>query len=786
VAAVKWAHGPALRLPEGALLRAVDHPGLPAWLGEGTAGGRPWLAMRCIDGLDLRTYAEKLRARPERLERVRSIAREVGEALVALHASGMVHRDVKPGNILLTPAGGAVLVDLGSAAPPGARGGGVGTPGWLAPEQLRGGMLDARADQYGFGASIYLLATGRAPFGVGPEALRAQAEGPPRPPSQLDPTLDHALDTWILRLLARAPADRYPDMAAALDALPGATAPSFSLAGREAAIRQLVAILDRVASGQGEILRATGSAGSGRGWFLALAEDAATRRGIPVCLAEDEEALAGAALRIARGEALLALTRLPWPEAHAVDLPPLSVAELRRTLFPLVPGPGELAEVAERVHRLTGGNAELIRSLLERYASAGRLVLPDPPALDVEAWLQGLDMDEEAVATALAFSPGARDEAAIEALAQTPCAEILPMLEGRGLVTRHGRRWRLSADLFRDALLARVPDPSTWEARLAAGVTEDDPLLAHAAALPIEEGARVLLAADATPARQALLGKLRWLAGDVEGARGAWEACRAGGPREQARGAIGLGILATQAGDQREALARFREALAAAERAGNGRLQALAEINIAEACSLTGNVDLARAAAERSLALATGEGARDLEAAALRHLGLALLDAGEPGPAEVQLAEAAAIARALNLPDERLAAQTLRARAALDREPRERAAATAALDRLLPLLRETDPDPEGFRTWAWGLVARAAAVLGDRRMAAESARAVEGARSARPAMGWRARLELARAAALSGDEAEAARIADAVAREAGAAGADLFARSARVGDRSPS
>ena len=161
------------------------------------------------------------------------IAVEIASALEAAHDMGLVHRDVKPENILLDHKGKAMLTDFGIAREamflrrPGvaqtlaATGLPVGTPEYMAPEQLRNGLVDQRADIYGLGAVLYELLTGvvpheaETPYEVAALVLTA----PLVPPTKHNPNISHKLEATVMRALARRPEDRYPDARSFAEAL---------------------------------------------------------------------------------------------------------------------------------------------------------------------------------------------------------------------------------------------------------------------------------------------------------------------------------------------------------------------------------------------------------------------------------------------------------------------------------------------------------------------------------------------------------------------------------------
>jgi tetratricopeptide (TPR) repeat protein len=204
----------------------LQHPHIVPLHDSGEAGGLPYYVMAFVEGESLRDRLEREKQLP--LDEALRIARDVAEALGHAHSHGVVHRDVKPENILLS-SGHAMVADFGvaralSAAAVGVTGTGlaVGTPTYMSPEQA-GGMdaVDGRSDLYSLGCVLYEMLVGEPPF-TGPTAsailARHMQETVPgvrivRP--SVPPSLERILDT----LLAKIPADRYPTATAFLDAL---------------------------------------------------------------------------------------------------------------------------------------------------------------------------------------------------------------------------------------------------------------------------------------------------------------------------------------------------------------------------------------------------------------------------------------------------------------------------------------------------------------------------------------------------------------------------------------
>jgi serine/threonine protein kinase len=159
-----------------------------------------------------------------------SILRDVGAALDLAHSQGVIHRDVKPSNILLTPTGQAILTDFGIArALSDSRltqtGTHMGTPAYMSPEQAEGETVDARTDLYSLGIVLYEMLTGRVPFQADTPAavLYKQVHATPPPPSSSNPALSKAVEAVVLRALDKDKTKRYQHGSEMADALARAT-----------------------------------------------------------------------------------------------------------------------------------------------------------------------------------------------------------------------------------------------------------------------------------------------------------------------------------------------------------------------------------------------------------------------------------------------------------------------------------------------------------------------------------------------------------------------------------
>ena len=196
------------------------HPGIVRVWGGGNAGGVAFVLMELLPGADLSRYTRAARLLPEPV--ALEIAARLAEALAYAHREGMVHRDVKPANVMFDPASNSLkLTDFGLARSVDAEatrsGVLLGSPAYMAPELLGGARADARSDLYALGVLLFELLTGRLPFegdSMG-ALLRAMATQPPHTVSDLRPDLPRAqataLDALLLPVRARAPSERLGD-----------------------------------------------------------------------------------------------------------------------------------------------------------------------------------------------------------------------------------------------------------------------------------------------------------------------------------------------------------------------------------------------------------------------------------------------------------------------------------------------------------------------------------------------------------------------------------------------
>jgi serine/threonine protein kinase len=238
---------------ESRIAASIEHPNVVPIYAAGEEGGVAWIAMRFFAGSDLQLRI----ARAGRLEPALAVDLEaqLGNGLDSIHAAGLVHRDVKPANVLLSGDPGsehAYITDFGVARNLATRSGltqtgrFVGTLDYVAPEQISGDPIDARVDVYALGCLLFKLLTGEVPFPREGEAARlyAHLHDPPPAPSLYEPSVPPALDDVVARAMAKSPEDRYPsagDLGRAAQAALGGTAvttPERTVATGAAATRE--------------------------------------------------------------------------------------------------------------------------------------------------------------------------------------------------------------------------------------------------------------------------------------------------------------------------------------------------------------------------------------------------------------------------------------------------------------------------------------------------------------------------------------------------------------------
>ena len=220
---------------EALVVGRVTHPNIVAAYDFGTEDDRPYLVMELVTG---QTLHDRIADGPLPIAEATRVAAQIAAALDAAHRAGVVHRDIKPQNVIVLPDGLVKVLDFGIARLQEATGGltrtatVVGTSHYMAPEQASGQPADGRTDLYALGCVLYAMLTGAPPFpdGNAMTVLYQHLHQQPRPIRELRPEVPAALSDLVTRLLAKRPADR-PESAAEvrrqleqLNAVPGSTA----------------------------------------------------------------------------------------------------------------------------------------------------------------------------------------------------------------------------------------------------------------------------------------------------------------------------------------------------------------------------------------------------------------------------------------------------------------------------------------------------------------------------------------------------------------------------------
>ena len=211
---------------EAATLAALRHPNLVQVYAFGVEEGHAYFVMELVEGESLFDAVVRARKEDRSLSRRRLLVMldQIASALKTLHAAGIIHRDVKPANILTDPfRDRAVLVDVGIASRSGEEADLAGTPGYMAPEAAVVSNVDATVDVYGLAVTLYEMLTLELPWELSESPIvtvNTQRHVPPTPPSSHDPALA-PLDEPLLRAMSANPAERWQDVGAFVAAVRG-------------------------------------------------------------------------------------------------------------------------------------------------------------------------------------------------------------------------------------------------------------------------------------------------------------------------------------------------------------------------------------------------------------------------------------------------------------------------------------------------------------------------------------------------------------------------------------
>ncbi len=208
------------------VLNTLQHPAILRGLGSGKYNRTPYLVTEFVEGQSLRQLIETCAPMPA--EQAIPIVRKIADGMAHCHDNGVIHRDLKPENILLTAEGQPVIMDFGLALTKSAHrvtysnlSATMGTPDYMAPEQVEGHRGDARTDVYALGTILYEMLSGRTPF-TGDNNLAVMAQHLQGVAPRLDreqPGVSQSVAAIVARCLQRDPNDRYQDMRALIESL---------------------------------------------------------------------------------------------------------------------------------------------------------------------------------------------------------------------------------------------------------------------------------------------------------------------------------------------------------------------------------------------------------------------------------------------------------------------------------------------------------------------------------------------------------------------------------------
>jgi tetratricopeptide (TPR) repeat protein len=481
----------------------LNHPNIVTVYDVGEADGTPFIALEYVEGRTLRgLVSQRLAA-----DAVASIGAQVGRALAAAHAAGIVHRDVKPENVMVREDGYVKVLDFGiarlmssmeaTAADTRARtapGIAVGTVRYMSPEQARGEEVTGATDVFSLGLVLYELATGRHPFGDAAGAAIWHALGPPTvtPPSRVNPEIPATMAALIQQMLEADPRRRPApgDVASILDQLVGARfqplppsrvarVSTTHIVGREGERDALQAAFESVEAGRGQIVCIVGEPGIGKTTLVEdfLGELAAGIRPCVLARGRCSERLAGT-------EAYL-----PWLEAlggllHS-DAREL-VARLLRVLAPtwyaeVAPQASDTAPAAPYSAESGPGSPQRLKRELSAFLQEVTRLRPlvlfvddlhwaDVSTVDLTAYLASR-FDSIRLLMVVAYRPSELR------LARHPFLELLPDLQARRVCQELALEF-LSRQLVDRYLALEFPDhrlpPALTE--LIHGKTEGSPL----------------------------------------------------------------------------------------------------------------------------------------------------------------------------------------------------------------------------------------------------------------------------------------------------------------------
>lgn len=205
-------------LREARLTARVEHPGVPAVFDAGADGDELYLVMQLVPGIDLIDFLAQHQPMP--LAWAMAVTAQIASILAAAHAVSLVHRDLKPSNVMIKPDGSVTVLDFGVATlleadltRLTATGEAIGSPAYMSPEQVLGGVPSPRSDLYSLGCILHELLAGARPFAAEAtfSAMRQHVEEPPPPLRSLRPDIPTEVEALVLQLLSKEPENRPAD-----------------------------------------------------------------------------------------------------------------------------------------------------------------------------------------------------------------------------------------------------------------------------------------------------------------------------------------------------------------------------------------------------------------------------------------------------------------------------------------------------------------------------------------------------------------------------------------------
>jgi eukaryotic-like serine/threonine-protein kinase len=212
---------------------AIGHPGVVTVYDAGADGPTRFIVMEYVPGRSLAEILSEREHKPLEPDEAADIAAQVADALSAAHAAGIIHRDIKPGNIMIEPDGSVKVLDFGIARALDSHtltqtATVLGTSAYMSPEQALGQPVDARSDIYSLGCVLYEMLTGEPPFiaDVSAAVLHQHVRVEPKPARERNPAIPPALNDLVMQMLAKSPGDRPQTAANVRDRLRQAPADS--------------------------------------------------------------------------------------------------------------------------------------------------------------------------------------------------------------------------------------------------------------------------------------------------------------------------------------------------------------------------------------------------------------------------------------------------------------------------------------------------------------------------------------------------------------------------------